>query len=67
MDPDTEDLTPQERAAIIAWWLARGEELTTHDVARYTGLSIRRAQELLNELSRVIPIYCLLERWQDIG
>lgn len=56
--------TPQERAAVVAWRLAIGEELTTFDVACYTGLGIRRAQALLNELSRVVPIHCVGGYWQ---
>ena len=62
-DPSLPD-TPQERAAIVAWRLAIGEELTTLDVAYSTGLSIRRSQELLNELSRVVPIHCVAGLWQ---
>jgi len=52
VEPDT----PQERAAVIAWWLARGRRLTTGEVAAIAGVSERRAQQLLNELSRVLPI-----------
>lgn len=62
-DPSLPD-TPQERAAVIAWRLAIGEELTTLEVARCTGLGIRRAQMLLNELSRVVPIHCVEGYWQ---
>jgi len=65
MDPDTEDLTPQERAALIAWRLARGEELTTRDVADCTGLTVRRARMLLNEISRVVPIHRVIGYWQN--
>lgn len=63
---DRDELTPQERAAIVAWFLARGEELTTRDIARYTGLSMRRAQSLINDLSRVLPIYFCVGRWQMV-
>lgn len=64
MDPDTEDLTPQERAAIIAWRLAHGEELTVWDVADCTGLTFSRSLRLLKELCRVVPIHCIDGYWQ---
>lgn len=61
-----QDLTPQERAAIIAWYLARGQELTVADVARLTGLGRRGARKLVIRLSRVIPIHKAAKRWQRI-
>lgn len=61
---DVLDMTPQERAAVVAWRLAQGAELTTQDIADATGLTIRRARGLANELSRVIPIHCIDGYWQ---
>ena len=48
---------PQQRAALVAWWLAYGEELRTRDVARLTGLSMRGARDLLYCLAGVLPLY----------
>lgn len=52
-----EGLTSQERAARVAWHLARGRRLTTKQVAEMTGLSMRGALHLLHRMSRVLPIY----------
>lgn len=61
------DYTPQERAAIVAWHLARGDELTNWDIERLTGLSSRRVRELMCGLARVLPIHCAGGRWQYMG
>jgi len=50
-------VTPQERAAVLTWFMAQGGSATAQRVARMLGVQPRRAQDLLNELSRVIPIY----------
>ena len=53
---DPAGLTPQERAAAVSWDLARGARLTTADIARRLGLSLRGARWLMCRISRVIPI-----------
>ena len=53
--PDN-DLCPTERFGVIAWRLARGEQLTTADAARLTGLTRFGAWHLLDKLSRVLPL-----------
>jgi hypothetical protein len=55
-DPINHDYTEQERAALVAWHLAHGEGMRTQDVADTTGLTWRSALDLMNRLSRVIPI-----------
>ena len=52
----TEEYTPQEKAALVAWHLAHGEGMRTCEVVAMTGLTWRRAYELMCRLSRVIPI-----------
>jgi hypothetical protein len=51
------ELTPQERAALVAWHLAHGEAMTTRQVSELTGLSIWSAYRLMRALPRVLPIY----------
>ena len=51
------DYTAQERAALVVWCLAHGEGLQTRDIAKLTGLTRQGAWELMQHLSRVIPIY----------
>ena len=50
------ELTPQERAVIVTWALAKGRRLTTRQVADMTGLGMSAARELLGRISRVAPI-----------
>ena len=51
------DYTAQERAALIAWHLAHGEELTTAEIALMTGMTWQGAWFLMIHLSHVLPIY----------
>lgn len=60
MNPET----PSERVALVVWWLAHGEGLTTKQVALLTGLQMRSARELLYSISRVLPIYQDGSIWQ---
>lgn len=52
-----DEYRPQQRAALVAWWLAHGEGLRTADVARLTGLTWTGAKQLLCMLSQHLPIY----------
>jgi hypothetical protein len=63
---DTIDMTPQERAAVVAWRLAQGAELTIFDVESETGLTYSRALRLLKEISRVVAIHCVDGYWQRV-
>jgi len=58
------DRTPRQRAALVAWWLAHGEGMTTADVARLAGVKLRAAQQLMIELSCVLPILRESGVWQ---
>lgn len=51
------DLTGQERAALVAWDLARGARLNTTEIAKRLGLSLRGVRWLMCRVSRVIPVY----------
>jgi alkylated DNA nucleotide flippase Atl1 len=51
-----EVLSPQERAALVAWQLACGKSLTSQHVAELTGLTERGAYDLVSRLARVLPI-----------
>lgn len=55
--PDCGPDTPSERVALVVWHLAHGEALTTELVSQITGITLRRAYDLMCRVSRVIPIY----------
>lgn len=54
---DKQELTRIERAAILAWYLASGTELTTQQAADCVGLSHWAAWKLLCEISHRVEIY----------
>jgi hypothetical protein len=60
----TREYTAQERAALVAWWLAHGEALTTQQVAELTGLEVVSAYQMMGRLARVLPIYLDGGFWQ---
>lgn len=51
-----DDLTSTERAALVTYWLAQGQTLTTREVADKLGLHYNSAYALLGRLCRVLPI-----------
>ena len=51
------DQTPEERAALVTWYLSHGDAFRTSEVCRMTGLTRQGAYRLLCKLSRVIPVY----------
>lgn len=53
MNPET----PSERVALVVWWLAHGEGLTTKRVSEITKITPRAASYLMCRISRVLPIY----------
>ena len=53
-----QELTAQERAAIITWKLAFGAQLTTRESAELTELDRTSAWRLMMRLSRVLSITC---------
>lgn len=60
----TTEYTPQEKAAWVAWQLAVGEELTTHDLILRFNTTRQGAEYILNGLSRVVPIQKDEARWR---
>ena len=61
---DCTELTPQERAARVVFWLcAKHEALTTKEIAVRIGISPRGTCKLLSRLSRVVPIHKYENRW----
>jgi hypothetical protein len=60
----TVEYTPQERAAVVAWHLAAGACLSTAEVARRTGLTVRGAYFLMDAVSRVAPVINDNGRWR---
>jgi hypothetical protein len=52
-----QDYTAQEKAALVTWHLAHGEELTTAEIALMAGLTFQGAWFLMIRLARVLPIY----------
>jgi hypothetical protein len=57
-------LTPTERVAVVMLALVRGQRLTSSDVARMTGLTTGAALRLLQNISRVAPVYDDEGEWQ---
>lgn len=53
-----DDLTAQERAALVTWRLARGDRLTTQHIMELTGLSREGVWHLMMRLARVLPVSC---------
>lgn len=60
----TTEYTPQEKAAWVAWHLALGQELTTHDLIVQFNITRQGAEYILNGLSRVVPIQNDESRWR---
>ncbi len=58
-----EELTPTERAAVLARLLALGWKPTTMEVAVRFGIHDRSAWRILARLSRVMPLVQVGDRW----
>jgi len=65
MNSDRE-YTPQERAMVVAWALAEGEELTVDRVVRLTALKARAARRLLVRACRVLPVFKDGDFWRKL-
>ncbi len=61
------DMLPSERAGLLAWWLAQGEELTTAETAELLEVDRTAAWRLLTKLSRQLPIACVDGKWSKIS
>jgi hypothetical protein len=67
-DDDLGPHIPRERAAVVAWKLAVGQRLTTHQIADLCRISHRGALALIVCISRVIPVWCDEQgQWQRIS
>jgi len=52
------EYTYTERIALLAWWLAEGERLTTEQVAQRFRIRRGEAAKMFTRISRKLPIYC---------
>jgi len=60
---DEREYITTERVAVIVWQLAHGEALSTAQVAEIAGITQRGARQMLEKLSRVIPILPFGGEW----
>lgn len=58
-----DELTPSERAAVLARLLTLGWKPTTAEVALRFGIPRQSASRLLAQLSRVMPLAQMGRRW----
>lgn len=58
------DLLPDQRAALVMYWLCHGESLRTRQVATMFCVSYATAYRLLCHISQVTPIYNAQGVWQ---
>lgn len=49
--------TPTERTAALVYLLTIGRQMTAQDAAHIVGITDRSARDILNRISRVVPIY----------
>ena len=54
--PDSE-YTYTERIALLVWWLAEGERLTTEQVVQRFHIRRGEAAKMFTRISRKLPIY----------
>ena len=66
LDYPEEDLVITERAAIVAWELARGKTLTTEAVAEMVGICYHSAYRMLCKIARVTPVVDEFGSWKAI-
>ena len=52
------ELTPQDRAALVTYWLQQGHRFTSRDIAAAFGMTTNGARLMLCRISRVIPLVC---------
>ena len=62
----TSEYTAQQRAALVAFWLAQGERVTAAQVAAKLQLSPRAAWDLLHNLQKTLPIESKGGHWQTV-
>lgn len=49
--------TPTERVAVVVYLLTIGRRMTALEAARIVGVNDRSARDMLNRISRMVPIY----------
>lgn len=62
-----DELTAQQRAGMVIWFLARGHSFSTLEIAALTGLSRQGAWEMMNGLSPTLPLVLDHNRWKLIA
>ena len=59
------EMTPQQRAGLVIWLMARGHCFTTMEIAHITGLSYRGAKHMMDNLSGPrLPLACEHGQWR---
>lgn len=58
------ELSAQQRAGLLVFWLASGAALTTEQVAERLELSPHGAKSLLRKISHTVPLEHEDGRWQ---
>lgn len=53
--PEDESI-PTERVAKMMWFLMRGHRYSTLDASIMIGLQVRGTRDMLNKISRVVPL-----------
>lgn len=56
--------TAHQKAGQIAVWLSQGQQMTTAEVARQTGMTFMGAKYLMEMLSMVLPIEHRDKTWR---
>ena len=56
MTTNDSDFSPQEKAGLVGWKLARGDGLTIPEVAETFSMSYQGARRIMHTISRVLPI-----------
>jgi len=63
MCAEDSEYLPTERIGLIVYHLCEGEIFTVAQVAEMAGITYQGARQMLNRLSRTIPILCLDGEW----
>jgi hypothetical protein len=61
------ELTPQDRAALVTYWLQQGHRFTSRDIAAAFGMTTDGARRMMGRISRVIPLVCIHTVWGMMG
>lgn len=58
------ELSAQQRAGLLVYWLACGAVLTTEQVAEKLKLSPSGAKSMLGNISHTVPLVCEGGKWR---